>query len=24
FRHGFATPLREGDHLTILPPVGGG
>ncbi len=24
FQHGFATPLREGDHLTILPPVGGG
>ena len=24
FQRGFETPLRDGDHLTILPPVGGG
>lgn len=24
FRQGFATRLRDGDRLTLLPPVGGG
>lgn len=24
FKQGFATVLHDGDHLTILPPVGGG
>jgi MoaD family protein len=24
FRNGFATVLRDGDRLTLLPPVGGG
>lgn len=24
FQRGFATPLKEGDHLTVIPPVGGG
>jgi molybdopterin synthase sulfur carrier subunit len=24
FREGFNTVLREGDRLTVLPPVGGG
>ncbi len=24
FRKGFATVLRNGDRLTLLPPVGGG
>lgn len=24
FKQGFHTTLRDGDHLTILPPVGGG
>jgi adenylyltransferase/sulfurtransferase len=24
FKQGFHTILRDGDHLTILPPVGGG
>ncbi|MCX7750699.1 MAG: MoaD family protein [Candidatus Bipolaricaulota bacterium] len=24
FKGGFATPLSDGDTLTILPPVGGG
>ena len=24
FKHGFHTTLHDGDHLTILPPVGGG
>ena len=24
FQRGFDTMLQEGDHLTILPPVGGG
>jgi len=24
FKKGFATVLHDGDHLTILPPVGGG
>ncbi len=23
-KRGFSTPLRDGDRLTILPPVGGG
>ena len=24
FQRGFYTILRDGDHLTIIPPVGGG
>ncbi|MBC7093162.1 MoaD family protein [Candidatus Bipolaricaulota bacterium] len=24
FKQGFATPLADGDVLTLLPPVGGG
>jgi len=24
FKKGFATPLYQGDRLTLLPPVGGG
>ena len=24
FKKGFATVLRDGDRLTVLPPVGGG
>ncbi len=24
YRQGLATPLRDGDVLTLLPPVGGG
>lgn len=24
FKQGFATPLSDGAHLTLLPPVGGG
>ena len=24
YREGFASPLREGDRLSVLPPVGGG
>ncbi len=24
FKQGFATPLKDGDVLTLLPPVGGG
>lgn len=24
FKQGFATPLAEGDVVTLLPPVGGG
>ncbi len=24
FQRGFATLLQDGDHLAILPPVGGG
>ena len=24
FKRGFATRLRDGDHLTVVPPVGGG
>lgn len=24
FKGGFATPLQDGDRLTLLPPVGGG
>jgi len=24
FQRGFETALKDGDHLTILPPVGGG
>lgn len=24
FRQGFQTPLKDGDRLIILPPVGGG
>ena len=24
FQRGFETALKDGDHLTIVPPVGGG
>ena len=24
FKKGFATPLHNGDRLTLLPPIGGG